>query len=81
MSKLTKAEHTSRLANVKTISIVTTLAITSRVVNNHILNTEVLCPINGEDLHRRVQDVQAINNTAASEIVRVEELRLGLAAV
>lgn len=69
-----------RVANVKAISVVTTLAITQAVINVHIIHIKRLGAADAESLNRRVLNVEVVD-VRVLEAVRGKELGLGLATV
>jgi hypothetical protein len=56
------------------------LVITSRVINRHIGDSQPITPVDAHSLHGRVLNVQ-VRNRRVGQVVRVEEFRLGFAAV
>jgi hypothetical protein len=68
------------LPNIKSIGIMSALVITGGVVNRHIGNGQPIAPVDAHSLHGRVLNVE-VRNRRVGQVVRVEELRLGFAAV
>jgi len=66
--------------NIKSISVVTTLAITILVINIDIVQGKVISTVDAEDLHRRVLNVDVVD-VRADHLVSIEELRLRFATV
>lgn len=73
--------NTGGRTDVESISVVTlVLAIASGVVNGNAGQSELLSIVNGEDLNRRVLDLNVLD-VGVGHLVSVEELGLGLATV
>ena len=71
-----------RGTNVESISVVAlVLAVTSRVVDGNTAKSKLLRVVDGEDLNGRVLNLDVLNLRAASHLVGVEELGLGLATI
>lgn len=66
--------------NIKSISVVTTLAITILVIDIDLVQGKVISTVDAEDLHGRVLNVDIID-VRADHLVSIEELRLRLATV
>lgn len=69
-----------RGTDVESIGVVTALGVASRVVDGDVGDGEAAGAVDGEALHRGVEDRET-RDGGVSEIVRVEELGLGDAAV
>lgn len=67
-------------ANIESVGVVASLAVSVGVVDGDSTESQLLGAVDAEDLHRGVLDVDVLN-LGVGQAVGVEELRLGLAAV
>jgi hypothetical protein len=71
---------TSARTDVKSVSVVTTLAVTIDVVDSDSIQGKAIGTVDAEDLDRGVLDIDALD-LGVDHLVGIEELGLGLAAV
>jgi hypothetical protein len=71
---------TSARTDVKSVSVVTTLAVTIDVVDSDSIQGKAIGTVDAEDLDRGVLDIDALD-LGVDHLVGIEELGLSLAAV